>query len=112
MDAPGAPKRPGGLGDLLAGALCTVAAWKADSLEACLAACVLTRISCRAAFAKKKRIILLRMIPFDQEFENLQARVIFNANRLHVVHPTAGERRRLSFGSFVGVSDEEVRIWS
>ena len=37
---------------------------------------------------------------------------IFNANRLHVVHPTAGERRRLSFGSFVGVSDEEVRIWS
>ena len=48
------------------------------------------------AFAKKKRIILLRMIPFDQEFENLQARVIFNANRLHVVHPTAGERRRLS----------------
>ena len=46
------------------------------------------------AFAKKKRIILLRIIPFDQEFENLQARVIFNANRLHVVHPTAGERRR------------------
>ena len=34
------------------------------------------------AFAKKKRIILLRMIPFDQEFEELQARVIFNANRL------------------------------
>ena len=34
------------------------------------------------AFAKKKRIVLLRMIPFDQEFEELQARVIFNANRL------------------------------
>ena len=34
------------------------------------------------AFAKKKRMILLRMIPFDQEFEELQARVIFNANRL------------------------------
>eukprot|EP01043_Picozoa_sp_COSAG02_P059101 COSAG02_NODE_7468_length_2998_cov_6.109003_1_plen_804_part_10 len=34
------------------------------------------------AFAKKKRIVLVRMIPFEQEFENLQARVIFNANRL------------------------------
>ena len=34
------------------------------------------------AFAKKKKIVLIRMIPFDQEFENLQARVIFNANRL------------------------------
>ena len=34
------------------------------------------------AFAKKKRIILLRMIPFGQEFEELQARVIFNANCL------------------------------
>ena len=34
------------------------------------------------AFAKKKRIILIRMIPFDQEFDELQARVIFNANRL------------------------------
>eukprot|EP01047_Picozoa_sp_COSAG01_P074934 COSAG01_NODE_12680_length_1700_cov_11.066209_1_plen_377_part_10 len=34
------------------------------------------------AFALKKRIVLIRMIPFDQEFENLQARVIFNANKL------------------------------
>ena len=34
------------------------------------------------AFALKKRIILIRMIPFDQEFEELQARVIFNANKL------------------------------
>jgi hypothetical protein len=34
------------------------------------------------AFALKKNIILIRMIPFDQEFENLQARVIFNANKL------------------------------
>ena len=31
---------------------------------------------------RKKRIILIRMIPFDQEFEHLQARVIFNANKL------------------------------
>ena len=34
------------------------------------------------AFSLKKRIILIRMIPFDQEFEELQARVIFGANRL------------------------------
>ena len=34
------------------------------------------------AFAKKKRIILLRMIPFDREFEELQGRVIFGANKL------------------------------
>eukprot|EP01047_Picozoa_sp_COSAG01_P057406 COSAG01_NODE_6633_length_3569_cov_13.963689_2_plen_518_part_00 len=34
------------------------------------------------AFGLKKRIILIRMIPFDQEFEELQARVIFNANKL------------------------------
>ena len=34
------------------------------------------------AFALKKRIVLLRLIPFDQEFDNLQARVIFNANKL------------------------------
>ena len=34
------------------------------------------------AFAKKKKIVLIRMIPFDQECDNLQARVIFNANRL------------------------------
>eukprot|EP01047_Picozoa_sp_COSAG01_P010114 COSAG01_NODE_425_length_17240_cov_29.899306_1_plen_458_part_10 len=34
------------------------------------------------AFALKKNIILIRMIPFDQDFENLQARVIFNANKL------------------------------
>jgi hypothetical protein len=34
------------------------------------------------AFALKKNIVLIRMIPFDQEFEELQARVIFNANKL------------------------------
>ena len=34
------------------------------------------------AFALKKRIILIRLIPFEQEFEELQARVIFNANKL------------------------------
>jgi hypothetical protein len=34
------------------------------------------------AFSLKKRIVLLRMIPFDQEFTELQARVIFGANKL------------------------------
>jgi hypothetical protein len=34
------------------------------------------------AFNRKKRIILIRMIPFDQDFDELQARVIFGANRL------------------------------
>eukprot|EP01043_Picozoa_sp_COSAG02_P002431 COSAG02_NODE_56_length_43700_cov_33.650765_2_plen_1893_part_00 len=34
------------------------------------------------AHARKKCIILLRMIPFDQDFEELQARVIFGANKL------------------------------
>jgi hypothetical protein len=34
------------------------------------------------AFALKKKIILIRMIPFDAEFEELHARVIFNANKL------------------------------
>ena len=34
------------------------------------------------AFSCKKRIVLLRMIPFEQEFQELQARVIFGANKL------------------------------
>eukprot|EP01047_Picozoa_sp_COSAG01_P091549 COSAG01_NODE_23125_length_827_cov_3.089286_1_plen_246_part_01 len=34
------------------------------------------------AHDRKKRIILIRMIPFDQDFEHLQARVIFGANKL------------------------------
>eukprot|EP01043_Picozoa_sp_COSAG02_P022650 COSAG02_NODE_1184_length_14008_cov_44.301963_1_plen_678_part_00 len=34
------------------------------------------------AQAKKKNIILLRMIPWEQEFEELQARVLFNQNML------------------------------
>ena len=32
------------------------------------------------AFDRKKRIILIRMIPFDQDYEELQGRVIFGAN--------------------------------
>lgn len=34
------------------------------------------------AHAKKKRIILIRMIPFDQDFVHLQGRVIFGMNKL------------------------------
>lgn len=34
------------------------------------------------AFAPKKRIVLIRMIPFGQNFEELQGRVTFNANKL------------------------------
>eukprot|EP01043_Picozoa_sp_COSAG02_P023237 COSAG02_NODE_1235_length_13736_cov_12.313265_10_plen_630_part_00 len=34
------------------------------------------------AQAKKKNIILLRMIPWEEEFEELQARVLFNRNML------------------------------
>ena len=37
---------------------------------------------------------------------------IFNANHLHVVHPTIGGSKRLSFGAFVGFKDDEIRIWS
>jgi hypothetical protein len=34
------------------------------------------------AFSQKKRIILIRMIPFDQQYEELQGRYIFGANKL------------------------------
>ena len=34
------------------------------------------------AFSLKKRILLIRMIPFEQAYEELQARVIFGANKL------------------------------
>ena len=34
------------------------------------------------AFSLKKRIVLLRLIPFDQEFAELQGRVVFGANKL------------------------------
>lgn len=37
---------------------------------------------------------------------------IFNANNLHIVHPTIGDAKRLSFGAFVGFADDEIRIWS
>eukprot|EP01045_Picozoa_sp_COSAG04_P039270 COSAG04_NODE_10923_length_743_cov_1.293478_1_plen_135_part_01 len=36
------------------------------------------------ALTNKKRIILIRMIPFDQKFEELQARQMFGLNKLEI----------------------------
>jgi hypothetical protein len=51
------------------------------------------------AFGKKKRIILIRMIPSSEEFRELQARVIFNANMMTLrwtigtpMHPDLADR--------------------
>merc|ERR1712194_482754 len=58
----GAPRRPGGLGDFLAGSLGTILAWaclrKRDKLHACVAASVVVRRACRAAYLKKKRAMV------------------------------------------------------
>lgn len=58
----GSPRRPGGIGDLLAGSLTTVLAWAAlreQSLpHACHAACVLVRRAAGAAYAKRRRALL------------------------------------------------------
>ena len=42
------------------------------------------------AHGKHKRIILIRMIPFGQEFEQLQGRVMFGMNKL-CLHWPGGE---------------------
>jgi hypothetical protein len=42
------------------------------------------------AHSKKKRIILIRMIPFEQEFNHLQGRVLFGMNKL-CLHWMEGE---------------------
>eukprot|EP00405_Crypthecodinium_cohnii_P008955 CAMPEP_0206425376 /NCGR_PEP_ID=MMETSP0324_2-20121206/3756_1 /ASSEMBLY_ACC=CAM_ASM_000836 /TAXON_ID=2866 /ORGANISM="Crypthecodinium cohnii, Strain Seligo" /LENGTH=450 /DNA_ID=CAMNT_0053890149 /DNA_START=312 /DNA_END=1663 /DNA_ORIENTATION=+ len=56
----GAPRRPGGLGDILAGAVAIIFAWQRQGSRvpasyACLAACTLLRKACEDAFARKKR---------------------------------------------------------
>lgn len=55
----GAPKRPGGLGDILSGSLAAVLSWTTvkggSSQEACRAAAFLVRRACAAAFKKHKR---------------------------------------------------------
>eukprot|EP00747_Dinoflagellata_sp_TGD_P049681 gnl/TRDRNA2_/TRDRNA2_146322_c0_seq1.p1 gnl/TRDRNA2_/TRDRNA2_146322_c0~~gnl/TRDRNA2_/TRDRNA2_146322_c0_seq1.p1 ORF type:complete len:237 (+),score=36.64 gnl/TRDRNA2_/TRDRNA2_146322_c0_seq1:2-712(+) len=58
----GAPRRPGGLGDFLAGSLSVLLHWskaaRQDQLRACQAACVLVRRACRAAYAKHLRAMV------------------------------------------------------
>eukprot|EP00929_Paragymnodinium_shiwhaense_P045509 TRINITY_DN23250_c0_g1_i1.p1 TRINITY_DN23250_c0_g1~~TRINITY_DN23250_c0_g1_i1.p1 ORF type:complete len:418 (-),score=72.00 TRINITY_DN23250_c0_g1_i1:44-1297(-) len=56
----GAPRRPGGIGDLLCGTLTTILAWTmmrrpSNRLQACLAACTVVRRACRIAYDKQKR---------------------------------------------------------
>lgn len=55
----GAPKRPGGLGDVLCGTVATLVPWACASErsleEACLAACTITRQACKVAFAEQHR---------------------------------------------------------
>jgi len=55
----GSPKRPGGLGDILAGTLAVVLAWSRTRGQpiapACHAACSIVRLACRAAFSKHRR---------------------------------------------------------
>jgi len=58
----GAPRRPGGLGDVLAGTTAILITWSAlrgkDMALACQAACVIVRKACRGAFAKNKRAMV------------------------------------------------------
>eukprot|EP00949_MAST-11_sp_MAST-11-sp1_P004896 g4896.t1 len=73
----GAPRRPGGVGDLLAGSLVTVLSWASrrnrEPAQACAAASALIRRASRLAFESKKRGMLapdiLEEIP--QAFESL-----------------------------------------
>lgn len=61
-DEPGTPRRPGGIGDLLAGVLSTLLAWshqrRFSRLKACHAACVLVRAASRAAYSKHHRAMV------------------------------------------------------
>ncbi|CAJ1372879.1 unnamed protein product [Effrenium voratum] len=58
----GAPRRPGGLGDFLAGSLGTLAAWavlrRRSLVLACEAACVLVRLACKESYRKRKRAMV------------------------------------------------------
>ena len=62
-DTEGAPRRPGGIGDLLAGSCAVLLAWahlsrQKDYARACLAACVVVRAACRRAYAGNKRAMV------------------------------------------------------
>lgn len=56
---PGAPRRPGGLGDFLAGSLAVLLGWavarRRDPIFACQAASMLVRRACKVAYDQKKR---------------------------------------------------------
>lgn len=56
---PGAPRRPGGLGDFLAGSLAVLLGWavarRRDPIFACQAASMLVRRACKVAYDHKKR---------------------------------------------------------
>lgn len=58
----GAPRRPGGLGDFLAGSLAVFLGWtksaRGSNALACQAACTLVRRACLAAYIKKKRAMV------------------------------------------------------
>eukprot|EP00931_Biecheleriopsis_adriatica_P050655 TRINITY_DN29349_c0_g1_i1.p1 TRINITY_DN29349_c0_g1~~TRINITY_DN29349_c0_g1_i1.p1 ORF type:complete len:407 (+),score=75.37 TRINITY_DN29349_c0_g1_i1:61-1281(+) len=58
----GTPRRPGGIGDILAGVLATMLAWNAQrrgsKLRTCHAACLLVRRASRAAYAKNQRAMV------------------------------------------------------
>eukprot|EP00931_Biecheleriopsis_adriatica_P115119 TRINITY_DN90958_c0_g1_i1.p1 TRINITY_DN90958_c0_g1~~TRINITY_DN90958_c0_g1_i1.p1 ORF type:complete len:391 (-),score=100.77 TRINITY_DN90958_c0_g1_i1:28-1200(-) len=59
----GAPRRPGGLGDFLAGSLAVLLGWTlarpgAEPMLACQAACTLVRRACKTAFQKRKRAMV------------------------------------------------------
>ena len=75
--APGAPRRPGGLGDFLAGSLGTMLAWAAATtkpaaataarsetaatltlMHACVASCALVRDACKRAYGENKRAMI------------------------------------------------------
>lgn len=59
---PGTPRRPGGLGDVLAGVVATMMGWlyqrRGSNLHACLAAATIVRRASRFAFEKKHRAMV------------------------------------------------------
>lgn len=58
----GSPRRPGGIGDILAGILSTFLAWSSqrggNHVQACLAACTVCRMASAAAYARHHRAMV------------------------------------------------------
>ena len=59
---PGSPRRPGGLGDFLAGSVAVLVAWarlrEQSPLVACQAACAVVRRACSSAYNVKHRALV------------------------------------------------------